>query len=276
MPEVVAAPVAPVAPAAPVAAQAEVVKDDQNPADEAPAPKGDETKPATPDLAEKKQGQARFDRRINRLTKEAAEAKARAEFFEKKFNENQATQKPAAPAEGAPTLAQFDYDPEKYAEAKSKFDTERARKADVEHQRSESARQEHQRLVSGWAEKVEKGDSKYEDFDEKVGDLTKHMNIPAVAAIMEAENAEDVAYYLSTNPKEFERIVRLHPRTQVFEIGKLTAKLLAEPEKPQTPSEAPAPIRPVGGASSASTKKLSELSQDEFEKKRRATIAQRR
>jgi hypothetical protein len=264
---------APEAPATP----ADVVTDDQKPAAEAPAPKGDEKKPDTPDLAEKKQGQSRFDRKIGRLTREKAEAQARAEFYEKQFNEAKA-QRPAAatPAEGAPTLAQFDYDPEKYATALAKYETDRARKEDVEKQRSESARQEQQRLVSGWAEKVEKGDAKYEDFDEKVGDLTKHINIPAVAAIIEADNAEDLAYYFGSNPKEFERIVQLAPRSQVREIGKLEAKLLAEPPKPKTPSSAPAPIKPVGGSNAASTKKLIDMDQDEFEKRRRAQIAQRR
>jgi hypothetical protein len=269
----VAAPSAPAAPAAP----AEIVTDDQKPAAEAPAPKGDETKPDTPDPAESKRGQSRYDRKIGRLHKEAAEQKARAEFFEKQYNEARA-QKPAAdtPAEGAPTLAQFDYDPEKYAKALANYEIERKTKETTEKQRTESARQEHQRLVNGWAEKVDKGDAKYEDFDEKVGDLTKHINIPAVAAIMEAENAEDLAYYFGSNPKEFERIVQLHPRAQVREIGKLEAKLQAEPPKPKTPSSAPAPIKPVGGASAASTKRLSELSQDEFEKRRKAQIAQRR
>lgn len=268
---------APAAPSASAAAPAEVVTNDQKPAAEATAPKGDETKPDTPDLAEKKQGQSRFDRKIGRLHREAAEAKARAEFYEKKFNEAQQAQKPAGtPAEGAPTFAQYDYDPEKYAEAKAKFETERARKQETEKQRTEYARQEQQRLTSSWSERVEKGEDKYEDFHEKVGDLTKYINIPAVAAVIEAENAEDLAYYFGSNPNEFQRIVQLPPRSQVREIGKLEAKLLAEPAKPKTPSEAPAPIKPVGGASAASTKKLSEMSQDEFEKKRRAYIAQRR
>lgn len=275
MSEVVStAPASPVAPAAPVAT--EVVTDDQKPADSATAPKGDETKPTTPDPAASKQGQARFDRKIGRLTKEAAENKARAEFFEKKWNEQQAAQKPATPAEGAPTLAQFDYDPEKYAKALADFEVGRVTKERTERQRSESAEQEKQRLVSSWPDKVEKGEDKYEDFNQKVGDLTKHVNIPAIAAILEAENTEDVAYYFGNNPKEFERIVQLHPRVQAFEIGKLSAKLIAEPAKPKTPSEAPAPIKPVGGASSASTKKLSEMTQAEFEKRRAATIAQRR
>ena len=70
---------------------------------------------------------------------------------------------------------------------------------------------------------------------------------------VEAENAEDVAYYLGKNPKEAERIVSLPTLSQVREIGKLEAKLLAEPAKPKTPSKAPAPITPLTGAAPVTT-----------------------
>ena len=241
----------PAAPSAPAAVPAESsVPAAQTPADQASAtPKGNETTPTTPESAEEKRGQSRFDRKIGRLHRERAEAQARAEFFEKQWNEAKAAQKPTAPADGAPTLAQFDYDPEKYADAKAKFETERARRDDTEKQRSESARQEHKRLVEGWADKAEKGEEKHEDFNEKVGDLSKHINVPAVAAIMEAENADDVAYFLAENPKEFERIAQLPARSQVREIGKLEAKLLATPPQPKKPSAAPAPVKPLTGTS---------------------------
>lgn len=247
MSEEVDAPVAPAAPAAPAEGEATPA---QNTADTAAAPKGDAKAPTTPDLAEKR-GQSRFDRKIGRLHKDAAEAKARADFFEKKYNE---AQKPAAPVDGAPTLAQFDYDPEKYAAAKAEYTKDQALKERDTKQRTESYQRERQNLLAGWEEKVDRADEKYEDFNEVVGQLQP--GTPFVDAIMEAENAEDVAYFLGKNPKEAARIIQLHPRAQIREIGKLEAKLLAEPVKPKTPSKAPAPIAPLSGAASTGSKDI--------------------
>lgn len=244
----VAAPAAPaVAPVAPApAAPAESgLTPAQNPAGAAPVPNGDAKTPETPDQAEKR-GTSRFERKIGRLHREAAEAKAERDFYRKQF---ESTQKPAAPTEGAPTLAQFDYDPEKYADAKAEYAKTQALKERDTKQRTESVRQEHQRLTATWEERVERGSDKYDDFEEKVGRVQPGM--PFTDAIIECENAEDVAYYLGTNPSEAHRILQLNPRSQIREIGKLEAKLLATPPKPKTPSKAPAPVAPLAGTSPA-------------------------
>ena len=72
-----------------------------------------------------------------------------------------------------------------------------------------------------------------------------------VAAVMEADNAEDVAYYLAKHPQEASDLSKLGALAQIRAIGRLEAKLSAEPPKPKTPSKAPAPIAPLGGKSGA-------------------------
>ena len=62
--------------------------------------------------------------------------------------------------------------------------------------------------------------------------------------IQATENGPDVIYYLGSNPKEAERIARLSPLLQAREIGKIEAKLGANPPAKKT-STAPAPIAPV-------------------------------
>ena len=54
----------------------------------------------------------------------------------------------------------------------------------------------------------------------------------------------DLAYWLGSNPKEADRISRLSPLLQAREIGKIEAKITAEPVQKKT-STAPDPIRPV-------------------------------
>ena len=76
--------------------------------------------------------------------------------------------------------------------------------------------------------------------------------------MMEADNADDIAYHLGSHPKEAQRIAALSPLSQIREIGKLEAKLLAEPAKPKAPSKAPAPITPLTGVAQVATEVPSE------------------
>lgn len=239
--------------------------------DPAPVASPGEDKPATdpPVKPAEKPSQSSFDRRIARKTREAAEHKARADYLEQKLNE--ATAK--APEEGTPRMEQFD-DIEKYAQAKADFETARKLKEHETQQRTLTQRQAEQTLRTEWDAKVQRAESKYDDFDEVVGELQP--TTAWAATIMRAENGEDIAHHLGKNIKDAQRIAALDPASQIYEIGRLSAKLEAKPTEVKTPSDAPAPIRPLLGSGSHSAKKLSEMSQDEFEKARRARIAARR
>lgn len=256
------APVAPVAPA--------VSEPAPNPADPAPALTGE---PVTPDPAVRepeKKGQARFERKISRLYREAAEQRARADLLESRLNESQ----PKVPDTGAPTLEQFGFDEAKYREAVSEHERTKVSKEFETKQRTQAQHAAVQRLHVDWEAKVTRAESKYEDFDSVVGELQP--TTPWAVAVMKAENGEDVAHYLGTNMKEAQRIASLDPVDQFIEIGRLSAKLQATPVEPKTPSNAPPPIKPLGGSSPPSTKKLIDMPQDEFEEKRRRQIAARR
>ncbi len=197
-------------------------------------------------MAAKREGR-RFERKLDKAYRQRAEALARAELLERQLSEARQQSVPSKPAEGEPRLEQFDYDPEKYATAKAEYAKTQAGKELAAKQRADAGRAEQQRLIAAWEEKVERADDKYEDFGSVVGDLQP--NSPFVAAIMEAENGEDIAYHLGKNPKEARRIAQLGPLAQAREIGKLEAQLLAKPVEPKAPSKAPAPITPLTGAS---------------------------
>jgi exonuclease VII large subunit len=217
----------------------------QKPAGEAPAADPEGKKPATGDAQEKPRSPRSFERRIDRLHKRAAEAEARAQLYEKQLAEaRQQGQPQADPA--APKLEQFDYDPEKYAQAKAKYEADKALKEHTAKQQQETQKQQQQRLVSEWEERSERAEEKYPDFQEVVGEIAP--NHPLGRAIMQVDNGEDVAYHLGKNLKEAQRIAGLDPFSQVLEIGKLSAKLAAQPAKPPKQSQAPAPIAPLSGA----------------------------
>jgi len=93
------------------------------------------------------------------------------------------------------------------------------------------------------------GSEKYEDFEEAVtSDKLKITPVmrDAIFQLDESDLQIDVTWYLAQNPKEALRISKLSPMRQVAEIGKLEAKISSQPP-PKKPSNAPAPITPVGG-----------------------------
>jgi len=195
-----------------------------------------------PDPAkEAKRQQRRLERKTDRLLKDRAEQRTRAEAAERRLAE---LERPAAP-EGMPTLEQFDYDTDKYAEAVTQFARQQAATETQSRTQQESAKQNRANLISKWEEKVEAVSDKYEDFSQKVGELEP--GIPFVAAMMEAENGPDIAYYFANNPEEADRIIQLPILAQIREIGKLEATLAAKPPAVKKPSQAPTPITPVTG-----------------------------
>jgi hypothetical protein len=238
-----AAPTAPAAPApsAPAAVEQAAGGNDpaQNTAESAPAAKPEGEKPES---QEAKAGKSRYERRLDRAYRKAAEEKARADFYAKQVEELRPKAAPEDP--GAPRLENFD-DIEKYAAAKAKHESDRVLKEHTAKQHAETQKQAQTRLVEGWEAKADRASSKYDDFEEVVGDIKP--TTPWAMAIMEADNGEDIAYHLGKNLKEAQRIAALPPLAQIREIGKLEAKLAAEPIKPKAPSKAPAPITPLSG-----------------------------
>lgn len=249
------APAVPAAPSAPAIAPATPAeggdKTAPNPAGTAPAtPTGDEKTLTTPDPAEKR-GTSRFERRISRLHREAAEARAERDLLRRQLDEV----KPKAPESGAPRLEDYK-DIEEYASAKAKFEADRTLKEHTSKQQGEAQRRYAAKLTETWEANVSKVEGKYEDFDEIVGDLQP--TNPLTVALMEADNGPDIAYHLGKNPQEAKRIASLPPSAQFREIGKLEYKLSQEPPKAKTPSKAPAPITPLTGTTPAATGEPSE------------------
>lgn len=74
----------------------------------------------------------------------------------------------------------------------------------------------------------------------------------AAEAVLELDAGLDVLVFLQENPEEIERLAGLSIARQAVEIGKIEDKL-TKPSEPVKKSSAPPPIKPVGG------KKTSEI-----------------
>ena len=242
-----------------------------------PAPAAEPEAKPEPELTPEQLAAKRERRAQNKLEKAyrvRAEALAKADLLEKRLAELESKAKPQETPQGEPTLAQFDYDPERYATAKAEFAKTQAAKEIETKQRTEAQQKASQKLASDWEEKAERGAEKYDDWQEKVGDIKP--TAPFVAALMEADNGEDIAHYLGTHPKEAQRIAALSPGAQYREIGKLEVKLLAKTAEPKVPSKAPAPVVPLSGTGAPATDPMSEEDYGKWFKNRQKQVHGRR
>lgn len=229
----VVADIAPVAPEAPAEGEQ---PSPETPADPAPA----KTEPAPGE------GKNRFQRKLDKVYRERAEAQGRADFLERQLNELRAAQAPQA-SPGAPKLEDFS-DIQEYAKAYAEHEKQRAFQEIGTRNQQASVAKARADLIANWESKTD--NDKYPDFHIVVGDLQP--NSPWAAAIMEADNGDDIAYYLGKNVEEAKKIIAMGPLAQVRAIGKLEAKLAAEPVKPKPTSQAPAPIAALSGTGSGS------------------------
>jgi hypothetical protein len=112
------------------------------------------------------------------------------------------------------------------------------------------AEQQQRALLETYHEREEAARDKYDDFEQVAYNPELPVTEAMARAIQASEIGPDVIYHLGSNPKEAARIARLDPILQAKEIGRIEARLSAEPPVKKT-SNAPAPIVPVTARSTA-------------------------
>jgi hypothetical protein len=189
-----------------------------------------------PVVAENQDGGTQEEKKYSQAEIDAMIGKRLAREQRKWEREQQAKQAPvpAAPTE-IPSADQFD-SPQAYAD----FIRAEAEKL-VQHREIQKQRAE---IEETFAEREEEARSKYDDFDQVAYNPNLRVTDVMAETIKASDLGPDLAYWLGSNPKEAERISRLSPLLQAREIGKVEAKISAEPFQKKT-SSAPDPIRPV-------------------------------
>ena len=154
--------------------------------------------------------------------------------------EQQARQQPVAPP---PAPDDFE-SAQQYAEALAE---QKAR--ELLAQREAAAQQA--ALLDSYKDREEEARDRYEDFEQ----VAYNPNLPVTDYMAQAIQASDIGpeviYHLGSNPKEAQRIANLPPILQAKEIGRIEAKLVADPPTKRT-STAPAPLAPVTATRSSS------------------------
>lgn len=181
---------------------------------------------------EKKYSQAEIDAMIGkRLARE-----------QRKWERERNQQPAAAPA--APVVPEQFASTEEYAEALALQKAEQLL-AQREQQKEQS------KVIEAYHDREEEARNKYDDFEQVAYNPNLPITTEMAQAIQYSEIGPDLAYHLGANPKEAERISRLPPLLQAKEIGRIEAKLAADPPTKKTTS-APTPISPITARSTGS------------------------
>ena len=110
---------------------------------------------------------------------------------------------------------------------------------------------QHSQVLESYHDKEEEARAKYDDFEQVAYNPKLPITDVMADTIRSSDVGPELAYYLGSNPKDAERISRMSPLSQAKEIGKIEAKLAADPPVKRTTS-APAPISPVTARSTGS------------------------
>lgn len=237
-------------------AEQQAVKPDEGaaPAEQKPA---EGQKPAEPP---KPQILPPVARRIGHLTREAAQAKGRAQELEQ---QNQRLAAELAAARGQPAQQQqppVQLDPNLVRTEAQKLVAQ-------------------QQYIESSNKTLEKGHAEFPDFESKLsqlGQLGDFSHETLANIVVGSDVAHKVLYHLANNLDVAADILSLPPVQQARAIGKLEATLSTAREETKETSNAPAPIKPLSGRSPPPSGPSEKDSVEDWIAKRREQIAARR
>jgi hypothetical protein len=253
-----------------------VVKEITSTAESTPAVTDANEKPVTPPAEEPVQ------KRINQLTWQARQAERERDFFRDQLQRQTPAKPEPVAAEGpkaAPKLEDFNFDEVAYQAALTAHVTAEAARQVREEFRKEQEQLTQKQKVESWRKRESEFAAKTPDYQ----DTAYYAPIPDGAAeiIKDCENGPEIAYYLGKHPDEAKALHGLSEAAMARAIGRIEAKLEVPPAPvpaPKPVSKAPPPPPKIEATEPAITKSWNDpaLSQEEFNKRRRQVIAQRR
>lgn len=170
----------------------------------------------------------------------------------------QAAPKPAqhaAPAEGKPTLEQFNFDNDAYLEALADWKVEQHLKAREESSKQAESAKSQQEVAAAYNTAAAEFADAHPDFPEVVGSIQYPLSDALQAAIMAHPNGPEIAYHLGTNDDDAFAMASIQPALAAAAVERLASRLTAAHQAPQNHtnpkpvSKAPAPVPTVSGRS---------------------------
>lgn len=192
--------------------------------------------------------------RINEITRKRREAEREVERLQKALADKE---KAPVSSPDRPKIENFETQ-EAYEDALFNWRDSKKQNETLAEQR----KREESEALAKYRANAEKVRSVYEDFDEVVEQPVFSPTMRDV--LLNSDEGPMVSYFLGRpeNQAITDKIRALPERLQVYELGKLEAKLLLA-QKTKKPTGAPAPISPVG-ATGGHTIDESKLTDDEW------------
>jgi hypothetical protein len=258
-----------------------VVEEITSTAESTPAVTDANEKPVTTPPAEEP-----VQKRIDKLTWQARQAERDRDFWRA-----QAQQTPAQPAaepetpKEPPKLADFDFDEVAYQKAVTEHVTAEAARQVREEFRKEQEQLTTKQRREAFLKRESAFAAKHEDYLEKTRDPSLPITTTMVELLQDTETGPEVFLYLANHPDEATRIAEMDDKAAARAIGRIEAKLEVPPASPapvpapKPVSKAPPPPPKIEAATEPSISKSwndPTLTQEEFNKRRRQVIAQRR
>ena len=188
--------------------------------------------------------------RVNEITRARREAERRADALERELYQvrsQQPAQHQPQSNEAPPSLADFGWDMDKWAQALTQHATAQA-EARAEQRFQQQSQRQHQQTVEQQFEQRSQAYAKtHPDFDDAVSDLGRAVQFhPAIVeAIGYSERGPELVHHLAQHLDEADRLARLPPHIAAVQLGRIEAQLSMPRSKPVT--NAPNPPPTLGG-----------------------------
>lgn len=130
-----------------------------------------------------------------------------------------------------------------------------------------SARHQHEEaahlLAQQFYERVAAAKSQIPDIEASLSDPTLPITATTARVLCESEKGPQLAYWLSKNRQEAERISQMSAQAQAYELGRIEARLDVSSSARKV-SKAPNPVNTVGGGAGTGAKDPGAMSMSEY------------
>lgn len=228
-----------------------------------------------------------WQRRIDKKTREAADARRETEYWKSQALKGAAGDKPQeseAPvkteAKGKPQAGDFETHAE-FVEALTDWKTDQKLQTRDQEAQAKALKDAQQSTRQAFMGKAKSFAENHADYDDVLSEGLEGAQVSPTldSLIVESENGPELIYELAKNREEFDRINRLPPLAAARELGKFESRITATTSTgtPKKQTKAPKPLEPVGGKGAVVEKDITDpaISQQEYEAKRRKQIAAR-
>jgi hypothetical protein len=230
-----------------------------------------------------------YQRRLDKLTKQKADAQREVDFWKAKALEGKGAEptkveaaKPVVNTSDEPKSDQFEKH-EDYVKALAKWEVKQELAAEKAAIREQALKADNKKQLDSHIDRVKAFEKETPDFKEVMEDIaTVRISTAVQNAIIDSEHGPKLMYEFAKNPEELQRISALSPEAAARAVGKLEAKFessagkkieaAAETTPVKKVSTAPKPINTINSKAGHTATTRDEIPYDQWVKLRRSEL----